>query len=526
MIITCDKCSTKFNLDETLIKQTGSKVRCSVCSKVFTAFPPESSIQDEKDKEEEKTEPLEEPPAPSEEDPETTPADESFFGLEGIDDIGNELGIEDEEDESKKGADQETGKESPEDPFPAHELELDQELEEEIRFLEKEDEASGSEPSAPAEEPGTPSETEFEPLEDELELPESTEQEQPGPDISTEDAFSLEEEEEGEPLDLDLEEEEEGDSLDLDLEGMDLEDEGGSLDFDLNDIDTDEPDKDPGFDLDLDDETLELSMDDLEEMPEEEFDALENEEAEFDFTADDDDSFELEIDSDLEDEDDRESLRPGKTDLEKSSLKAVTGQEPAEPSTQPPPELEIGDLDIAEPDEMDIELDDASGLRQEDESELEDRDDQYADIELEEDEEPAGGSDEEEVEEFDLTLYDESLEDDFEDDEAEEAEDDYQPETEDEAEGAFEIGEQEASVDPKIEKPQMHDLMEPDKPSKPSGGSKLLKFILSILVIAIILVTSYSACIIMGIQVPYLSSLEIPFIESTLKKYQKKPAPA
>ena len=39
MIITCQKCNSSFNLDESLLKPTGSKVRCSKCYKVFVAFP-------------------------------------------------------------------------------------------------------------------------------------------------------------------------------------------------------------------------------------------------------------------------------------------------------------------------------------------------------------------------------------------------------------------------------------------------------------------------------------------------------
>jgi predicted Zn finger-like uncharacterized protein len=39
MIITCDKCSTSFNLDESLLSPEGSKVRCSVCRNIFTARP-------------------------------------------------------------------------------------------------------------------------------------------------------------------------------------------------------------------------------------------------------------------------------------------------------------------------------------------------------------------------------------------------------------------------------------------------------------------------------------------------------
>ena len=39
MIITCNKCSTSFNLDDSLVKEDGSKVRCSVCKNIFTAYP-------------------------------------------------------------------------------------------------------------------------------------------------------------------------------------------------------------------------------------------------------------------------------------------------------------------------------------------------------------------------------------------------------------------------------------------------------------------------------------------------------
>ena len=45
MIIECEKCHAKFNLDENLLKKSGSKVRCSSCKHVFTAFPPERELQ-------------------------------------------------------------------------------------------------------------------------------------------------------------------------------------------------------------------------------------------------------------------------------------------------------------------------------------------------------------------------------------------------------------------------------------------------------------------------------------------------
>lgn len=42
MRITCESCTTTFNLDERLLKPAGSKVRCSNCRHVFLAFPPDT----------------------------------------------------------------------------------------------------------------------------------------------------------------------------------------------------------------------------------------------------------------------------------------------------------------------------------------------------------------------------------------------------------------------------------------------------------------------------------------------------
>ncbi len=43
MILTCTECDTSFNFDERLVKASGSKVRCSKCHSVFTAFPQSES---------------------------------------------------------------------------------------------------------------------------------------------------------------------------------------------------------------------------------------------------------------------------------------------------------------------------------------------------------------------------------------------------------------------------------------------------------------------------------------------------
>lgn len=41
MIIQCEKCLTKFNIDESLLNKEGSKVRCSLCKHIFIGYPPD-----------------------------------------------------------------------------------------------------------------------------------------------------------------------------------------------------------------------------------------------------------------------------------------------------------------------------------------------------------------------------------------------------------------------------------------------------------------------------------------------------
>lgn len=43
MIIQCDRCKSRFRLDEALLDPDGTKVRCSICSNIFRAFPTGSS---------------------------------------------------------------------------------------------------------------------------------------------------------------------------------------------------------------------------------------------------------------------------------------------------------------------------------------------------------------------------------------------------------------------------------------------------------------------------------------------------
>lgn len=39
MIVRCEKCNSRFNIDERILKEYGSKVRCSICKNTFTVFP-------------------------------------------------------------------------------------------------------------------------------------------------------------------------------------------------------------------------------------------------------------------------------------------------------------------------------------------------------------------------------------------------------------------------------------------------------------------------------------------------------
>jgi len=40
MIVMCEGCETNFNVEDRLVKPSGSRVRCSKCRHVFTVYPP------------------------------------------------------------------------------------------------------------------------------------------------------------------------------------------------------------------------------------------------------------------------------------------------------------------------------------------------------------------------------------------------------------------------------------------------------------------------------------------------------
>lgn len=131
MIITCNECNTPFNLNESLLKQTGSKVRCSKCKNVFLAYP--SSLFEEPDKSSEVMPETEvEAAIPDEETEfgEQYKVEEAEMEPQGIDlsDIDNSLEIDEDLKAEKE----------PEEPY----LELDLDLEPEIDEIPTETEAA------------------------------------------------------------------------------------------------------------------------------------------------------------------------------------------------------------------------------------------------------------------------------------------------------------------------------------------------------------------------------------------------
>ena len=68
MIINCEKCGSNFNLDENLLNENGSKVRCSVCKNIFLVMPPEPEEENSFDPSLEETVDLDSPPAFEESD--------------------------------------------------------------------------------------------------------------------------------------------------------------------------------------------------------------------------------------------------------------------------------------------------------------------------------------------------------------------------------------------------------------------------------------------------------------------------
>ncbi|TWI72476.1 putative Zn finger-like uncharacterized protein, partial [Desulfobotulus alkaliphilus] len=84
MIITCEACAARFQLDDHYIQPTGTKVRCARCRHVFTAFrdpePPVSEPEDDLLNIDDIQKPLHAAPTPAIKDPDIPESPEQSFG--------------------------------------------------------------------------------------------------------------------------------------------------------------------------------------------------------------------------------------------------------------------------------------------------------------------------------------------------------------------------------------------------------------------------------------------------------------
>lgn len=97
MIVACEKCEARFQIDESRIKKEGSKVRCSLCKHVFTAYPPETAgsgdgaeVVKGVDKDLQETVALDSPPDTAEKEPEPAAEAEGTEFDMGLEEGGEE----------------------------------------------------------------------------------------------------------------------------------------------------------------------------------------------------------------------------------------------------------------------------------------------------------------------------------------------------------------------------------------------------------------------------------------------------
>jgi len=380
MIITCEECRTSFNLDEKLLKPTGSKVRCSKCGDVFITFPPPPEAV---------APPEAEPVAPAvpappvAERPEAT-ALEDFEtpAAEEADDMDLGLDLEPDEEDLATAASEES--ELPVDELDLSDLGLDEDTEDEPSAEVSEVETAAADAELDAE-------LDFSDLDlgdDEAEIPEAVSEEPSGGpeeegelDLSDLD-LDLDQEEGAAPSEAEIAVEDDLDLSDLDL-GADIEEavvaSGGEApagdELDLSDLDLD-PDIEeaaaeaepaaPAADDELDLSDLDLGPD-VEEAAAEAAPAAPGAEDELNLN-------DLDLDLDLEDEDampDDEVVAAGELDLDELDLEAM---EDEGISTGDMDELDLGaELEEAPADAGEgLDLDDLELDEVEDESAAED----------------------------------------------------------------------------------------------------------------------------------------------------------
>ncbi|CCK81907.1 zinc-ribbon domain-containing protein [Desulfobacula toluolica] len=467
MIITCTKCSTSFKLDDSLVKPGGSKVRCSVCKDIFTAYP--LPAETEQAPEESQDFNLEFDP-----DDEKNIEDTSDFETEDIDFSLNDSDLSMESPDLKiEGTDFEP-------------QELDLETDDDFSFEETEFESNEDDESQDLE--LEESNLDFEDDESyELELEENH--------LALEDDDFQEFEIDEGPLEF---EDEQSQKLELDENHLEFEDDQsqelelgeGRLDFGDESIDfEDSPEKDfDGIDFDgiefetVKDEKVEDGPASLAMANSEPVLKMENETDEL--TLDEAD-FELEFDI----EDDSENETPDILDDE-------TEQSHFEIATEP----DRIETDQIEPDQIESDQEDSI-------------------LSLEE----TDAGKEEEVPpvitlEDDFSEYDDVLEQET------EPEDDFLDKKAIRAKETIKDEETMGTDDTMGVKTVLVEEPEPimDKPSETKQKTKSLgAFALVLVLIFLLFISANIAGIMTGYKIPYISDIKLPYIEQLLKK----PAP-
>ena len=471
MIITCEACSTQFVLDDALIKPEGSKVKCSKCQHIFTAFPPDHPNVEVPDE-----------PTPQDHD---IPFDEQAF--------------QDDSDFDKSHND---------------DLSLDSDSDADSRDADLEDTDIDF------------SEIEF----DEPEFDEPELQQEP-PELQT-DTATLDSQ------DQDIEIEEPAENFDED-----------GLDFETADFEIDEPE------LDFQEDDLKLDTQDFE------FDEIENETAsgpasvsadinpdtadiEISFAQDDDADSDLELEELSLDMDDLSIEESSIDDLELDTEKDESLELDFDDDAQTDLILEDDDLDISlEPEEAQI---DEPAQQQGDiiEEQLDIKDDGLPsnDIKLESDdsEEPSQEQDDweadEEIEQTDteqdkFAEYDTVLEQETEPEDADltipepEVKDSTDtpetplPPTDDKIDTTTETSRDQT---PLITPPSAQSVRQKRSTKKKKGGGLAVKILL---VLLLLIIAAYVAIIRLGVTIPVVSDIQIPFITQWLEPKQPAPQP-
>ena len=380
MIITCENCETSFNLNEKLLKPTGSKVRCSRCKHLFTAYPPalpelEQAVVETVAPEEieEKTETPEFEPTFEETGdmaPEPFQEDAGDISANAIEEVdaeedagdGNEVTDQVEMDASLDDLDLEFGIVTVfEEKEPAEENAIDDVNGGQAASLEELDvdlpEETTDEIQASAEVEAVMAETDLPDIEESLDM-EPAEEETPFEDVSLEDLdldfdeTTADETPTGgdtiEELDLNIDEVPEEDLLDdLDLE----------LDVTPEEVAPAEEDVLENLDLDLElDETPEEVIPAEEDTPSEELNLSDLElsmESEIEAETDEDElDLDLDLDSELEAD---SSLIVDQNNTDSEELDFSDFEETV--TVESPPKHEIEDVSEDLGEELDLDLD-------------------------------------------------------------------------------------------------------------------------------------------------------------------------